>query len=85
MPLFLVERQFADALEVTAADVTQIQRINTDVGVNWVFSFLSADRKKTYCLYEAPNAEAIRQAARLANLPADAVIEVTRMGPEAFA
>jgi len=85
MPLFLVERQFADALEVTAADVTQIQRINTDVGVNWVFSFLSADRKKTYCLYEAPNAEAIRQAARLANLPADAVIEVTQMGPEAFA
>jgi len=84
MPLFLVERQFADALEVTAADVTQIQRINTDVGVNWVFSFLSADRKKTYCLYEAPNAEAIRQAARLANLPADAVIEVTQMRPEAF-
>ena len=84
MPLFLVERQFADALEVTAADVTQIQRINTDVGVNWVFSFLSADRKKTYCLYEAPNAEAIQQAARLANLPADAVIEVTQMRPEAF-
>ena len=85
MPLFLIERQFADALDVTGAEVAQIQRINADLGVNWVFSFLSADRKKTYCLYEAPSAEAIRQAARLANLPADAVIEVTQLRPEAFA
>jgi len=85
MPLFLIERQFADALEVTAADVTQIQRINADAGVNWVFSFLSADRKKTYCLYEAPSAEAIRLAARMANLPVDAVIEVSQVRPEAFA
>jgi len=85
MPLFLVERQFAEALEVTAADVTQIQRINADAGVNWVFSFLSADRKKTYCLYEAPSAEAIRQAARMAHLPVDAVIEVSQLRPEAFA
>jgi hypothetical protein len=31
-----------------------------DVGVDWLFSFLSADKRKTYCLYEAKNAEAIR-------------------------
>jgi hypothetical protein len=41
-----------------------------------LISFLSADRKKTYCLYEAPNAEAIREAARRAGIPADAIIEV---------
>ncbi len=85
MPLFVIERQFAEALELEAAGVANVQRINADVGVNWVFSFLSADRKKTYCLYEAPSAEAIRQAARLANLPADAVIEVTQVRPESFA
>ncbi|WP_426398132.1 DUF4242 domain-containing protein [Ralstonia sp. 25C] len=85
MPLFVIERQFAEALELQAAGVANVQRINADVGVNWVFSFLSADRKKTYCLYEAPSAEAIRQAARLANLPADAVIEVTQVRPESFA
>lgn len=85
MPLFVIERQFAEALELEAAGVANVQRINADVGVNWVFSFLSSDRKKTYCLYEAPSAEAIRQAARLANLPADAVIEVTQVRPESFA
>jgi hypothetical protein len=53
--------------------------------VNWLFSFLSADRKKTYCLYEAPSADAIRRAARLNALPADAVIEVSQIRPESFA
>jgi hypothetical protein len=40
------------------------------LGVKWLFSFLSADKKKTYCLCEAPSAEAIRIAARRANVPA---------------
>ena len=38
--------------------------------------FSAADKKKTYCLYEAPNAEAIREAARRLNIPADVIIEV---------
>ena len=50
-----------------------------------MFSFLSADKRKTYCLYEAPNAEAIREAARRANLPADVIVEVSEVRPEAFA
>jgi hypothetical protein len=83
MPLFLIERQFAEQLELAAPEVASIQRINADVGVSWLFSFLSADRKKTYCLYEAPNAEAIRKAARLAHVPADVVIEVSQFHPEA--
>ncbi|MEO7980272.1 MAG: nickel-binding protein, partial [Sporichthyaceae bacterium] len=39
--------------------------------------FLSADKRKTYCLYEAPSAQAIRDAAVRAGLPADVVVEVT--------
>ena len=85
MPMFLIERQFAETLEIDAAGVTAIQQINAGVGVNWLHSFLSADRKKTYCLYEAPSADAIRQAARLANLPADAVVEVSTLRPDAIA
>ena len=42
MALFLIERQYAEELEIAAADVANIQRINADVGVNWLFSFLSA-------------------------------------------
>ena len=85
MPMFLIERQFSDVLELDGAVVAGVQRINADVGVNWVYSFLSADRKKTYCLYEAPSVEAIREAARRNGLPADSVIEVSQVRPEAFA
>ena len=78
MPRFLIERNFAEELEVTKDDVDRVQRINDEVGVKWLFSFLSADKKKTYCLYEAPSADAIRQAAKRANIPADVIIEISR-------
>ncbi|WP_322032086.1 DUF4242 domain-containing protein [Paraburkholderia sp. J76] len=84
MSLFLIERQFADELKLDAAGAVALKEINDANGVNWLFSFLSADRRKTYCLYEAPSAEAIREAARLAGLPADVVVEVSELRPEAF-
>lgn len=77
MPIFMVERQFADELEASAEVVDGINRINTDEGVRWLYSFLSADKRKTYCLYEAPSADAIRRAAARASLPADVIVEVT--------
>ena len=81
MPIFLIERTFAEQLEVTKDDTAGINQINEDVGVNWLISFLSADKKKTDCLYEAPSAEAIIEAAKLAGLPADVVIEVGAVNP----
>ena len=85
MPRFLIERNFAEALEVTKEGADQVRQINDEEGVKWLFSFLSPDKRKTYCLYEAPNAEAIRVAARRANIPADVVIEVSELRPEMFA
>jgi ferredoxin-NADP reductase len=76
MPIFMVERRFAEDLEASAGQADQINRINDEEGVRWLYSFLSADKRKTYCLYEAPFADAIRRAAERAGLPADAVIEV---------
>jgi Protein of unknown function (DUF4242) len=84
MALFVIERNFAEQLQLTADDARLVGEVNRDVGVHWLFSFLSADKKKTYCLYEAPNAEAIRVAAQRANLPADVVVEVSEVRPEAF-
>jgi hypothetical protein len=84
MPLYVIERNFAEQLEVTRDDATQVALVNAEVGVNWMFSFLSMDKKKTYCLYEAPNAEAIREAARRANIPADVIVEVSELRPEMF-
>jgi hypothetical protein len=85
MPRFLIERNFAEAIEATEDAVDALQRANDDEGVRWLFSFLTPDKRKTYCLYEAPNAEAIRAAARRANIPADVVIEVSEIRPELFA
>lgn len=85
MALFLIERNFAEQLEVSPDMAVGIVRINTDIGVNWLFSFLSADKKKTYCLYEAPSIDAIREAARQNGLPADVVIEVNELRPPPLA
>lgn len=58
---------------------------NASLGAKWLFSFLTADRKKTYCVYEAPSAEVIHEAARQLNLPADVVTQVSDLRPEMFA
>ena len=81
MPLYVIERTFAEQLELTGEDVRLIEAVNGDEGVQWLFSFLTADKHKTYCLYEAPSAQAIRAAARRNRIPADAIIEVDRLDP----
>ncbi|MEB4211244.1 DUF4242 domain-containing protein [Mycobacterium sp. 94-17] len=76
MPIFMVERQFAEEMEPSFEVADGINRINDQEGVRWLYSFLSADKRKTYCLYEAPSPEAIRTAAARAGLPADVIVEV---------
>jgi Protein of unknown function (DUF4242) len=77
VPIFMVERNYAEELEPTLDVADGINRLNAEEGVRWLYSFLSADKRKTYCLYEAPSPEAIRIAAARAGLPADVVVEVT--------
>ena len=81
MPLFVIEREFADQLDLTADDVRLIEGANADEGVSWLFSFISADKLHTYCLYEAPSPDAILEAARRANVPADKIVEVSKFVP----
>ena len=76
MPPYLIERNFAEQINATRDVATAITQVNADAGIQWLFSFLSADKRKTYCLYEAPNPEAIREAARKLNLPADVIVEL---------
>jgi len=79
MPIFMVERRYADALEVSARKADRINQLNAEGQVRWLYSFLSKDRRKTYCLYEAPSEEAIRAAAARAGIPADVIEEVAGM------
>jgi uncharacterized protein DUF4242 len=85
MPLYLIERNFAEQLNINRDAAAAVKQVNSEVGIEWLFSFLSADKKKTYCLYEAPNPEAIREAARKLNIPADVIVELgesSRLMPE---
>ena len=82
MPLYMIERTYADQLDITDEDIALIDEINADEGVRWLFSFLSADRRRTYCLYEAPSPEAIVAAARRADVPVDEIVEVGAAAPQ---
>jgi hypothetical protein len=77
MPIFMIERKFAEPVAPRLNAFEELNAINDDQGVRWLYSFLSPDRLRTFCLYEAESAEAIRRAAERAGIPAGLVIEVS--------
>jgi hypothetical protein len=86
MPRYVVERSFPEGLDVPAggAGVELCRSIidgNSDFGVTWVHSYVSADRRKTFCVYEAPSPEAIRRTAVRNGLPVDRITEVLVLDP----
>lgn len=76
MPVFVIERNFAEKLEENLEGAAGINQINDEENVRWLISFLSVDKKKTFCLYEASSAAAILEAAKRAGIPADQIVEV---------
>lgn len=84
MPLFVIERNFAEQLDLDEEAIEANEAYNADVNLRWLFSFLSADKKKTYCLYEAPDAEVLRRQASDLGLPADTIVEVSELNPGMF-
>ena len=83
---FMVERTFPDGLSIPQNDegktlVSKVVAKNGELGVTWVQSFVTPDKKKTYCIYDGPNEAAVRQAAERNGLPVDAVIPVSVLDP----
>ena len=77
MPLYLVERNFAEELgDAKDEDIQQIIDYNEDHDLRWLFSFLSADKRKSYCLYEAVDPDALRKHAADLGFPADVITEL---------
>ena len=76
MPYFIIERNYAEEVVIPVEAAPDVNLINDEEDVRWLYSFLSIDRRKSYCLYEAPSIEAIRAAAVRAGLPADVVTEL---------
>jgi hypothetical protein len=81
MALFVIECTFAQELELSPENLLAVEDYNADAGLRWLFSFLTADRKKTYCVYEAPDAAALRAQAADLGLPADVIVEVSEVNP----
>lgn len=85
MALFIIERAFAEQMVPDAELIETVEAYNNDASLRWFFSFLSADGKKAYCLYEAADADALRAQAEALGVPADAIVEVSEVNPALFA
>jgi uncharacterized protein DUF4242 len=86
MARFMVERSFPDGLEIPMTDqgaqaCLSVVGTNAELGVTWVHSYVTEDHKKTFCIYDAPSPDAIRQAAKLNQLPADEITPVSVLDP----
>ena len=86
MPRYIVERTFPDGLDIPANDSgdqlrMNIIQTNAHQQVTWLHSYVSSDRKKTFCLYEGPTPEAVRLAASHNKLPIDRITEVRILDP----
>jgi hypothetical protein len=84
VPRYLVERTYADGLDdpsgLDGLLADQVER-NADLGVSWLHSYVSRDRKKSFCVYDAPSPEAIRKTATRNRLPLDRITEVSVLDP----
>ena len=86
MPRYIVERTFNDGLHIPVdaggaqTCLTVVDR-NADEGVTWVHSYVSDDKSKTICVYDAPNPEAIRKTAGKNSLPVDKITQVSVLDP----
>lgn len=86
MPRYLVERSFSDGLAIPVSEegATACRTVvenNAEDLVTWVHSYVTTDKRKTFCIYDAPSPEAIRRAARRNGLPVDKITEGSVLDP----
>lgn len=79
MPIYMVERDFAEELDLDDQTKRLIKDYNLEHEIRWLTSFLSADKKKTYCLYEADDVDVLRRHAADLGMPADVITLVTEI------
>ena len=90
MPRYMVQRTFPDGLQVSITDGgTDVCRAvveqNAEERVTWVHSYVSADKRSTFCVYDAPSPEAIRRTAARNELPVERITEVRVLDPYFYA
>jgi hypothetical protein len=90
MPRYVVQRTFAEGLHIPVTDggavlCRRVVERNAEEGVTWIRSFVSEDKTRTFCVYDAPSPEAIRKTAARNELPVDQITRVTVLDPYFYA
>jgi hypothetical protein len=86
MPRYMVERTFPDGLQIPVTDegaaacMGVVER-NGELGVTWVHTYVSDDKRRTFCVYDGPSPEAIRRVAERNGLPVDQITKVSVLDP----
>lgn len=86
MPRYLVERTFSEGLRIPISDegasvCLNVVNNNAEDGVTWVHSYVSDNKRKSFCVYDGPTPEAIRSAATRNGLPVDRITRVSVLDP----
>lgn len=86
MPRYIVERTFPDGLIIPvntegAQICLTVVDNNSKDNVTWIHSYVSTDKKKSFCVYDAPTPEAIRVVAKRNGLPVDTITQVSVLDP----
>ena len=89
MPRYIVEREYPDGLRIPVDETgarasLAVVESNLADQVTWIHSYVSADRKKTFCVYDSPSPEAIRRTASRNKLPVQRITEVSVLDPYVY-
>jgi Protein of unknown function (DUF4242) len=86
MPRYIVEREFPDGLRIPVDEngsraCLAVVESNLADQVTWIYSYVSTDKKRAFCVYDAPSPEAIRRTAGRSKLPVERITEVRVLDP----
>ncbi len=82
MPRYLIQRTFPTGLAIPmnaegATAIAKINAVNAEAGVTWLHSYVTEDKVTTFCVYDGPSPDAIRDVAERNGLPVDSITEVS--------
>ena len=83
MPQYVIEREIPGAASLSEAQIREVSlrslRVLGEMGpqIQWLHSYVTED--KIYCVYLAPDEDAVREHARRTGVPANRVAAVRRL------
>ena len=86
VPRYLVERTFTEGLGIPTTEAGALSCLavvdkNAEAGVTWLHSYVTEDRRKSFCIYDGPSPEAIRETASRNGFPVDAITPIRVLDP----